>query len=99
MFYSVDFRPCPTSRGRDGWGQLGHVGQCWVSYGAPGVVGVDVGKGDDGAASERAHLLFAELGFAAGGEPDVFWHEGCADDGGLFAFDKGDAASRVLREA
>lgn len=71
----------------------------FTKFGAPGVVGVDVGKGDDGAASERAHLLFAELGFAAGGEPDVFWHEGCADDGGLFAFDKGDAASRVLREA
>lgn len=52
-------------------------------------VAVGIGEGDDLAALEDGELFGGELGFAAGGEPDVAGHDGGGDDGGFFGFDEG----------
>lgn len=52
-------------------------------------VAVGIGEGDDFAALEDSELFGGELGFAAGGEPDVAGHDGGGDDGGFFGFDEG----------
>ena len=59
--------------------------EVWEVGGAaePVVVGVYVREGYDLAAFEGGKAV-VELGFASGGEPEVFRHKGGADDGGLF---------------
>lgn len=64
----------------------------------PVVEGVDVGEGDDLSAGEDGEAVGVELGFAAGGEPEVAGHEAGADDGGLLGFDQGDGLAGIGRE-
>ena len=52
-------------------------------------VAVHVGEGDDFAAPEDGEFFGRELGFASGGEPDVFGHDAGGDDGSLFGLDEG----------
>ena len=69
----------------DGYGQSIYGGELF----GPLPVAVGVGKGDDFAAPEDGEFFGRELGFASGGEPDVFGHDAGGDDGGLFGFDEG----------
>ncbi len=80
--------------GADGDIEVGDAGQLL----GPGVEGVDVGEGNDFAADEDGQAVGVELGFAAGGEPEVAGHEAGADDGGLLGFDQGDGLAGIGRE-
>lgn len=65
-------------------------------FAGPFFVAVDIGKGYYFASFQDSQFLSAQLGFAAGGKPGVFGHQAGADDGGLFGFDEGYGAVRVL---
>ena len=76
---------------RYGYGQSLYGGELF----SPLPVSVGIGEGDDFAAPEDGELFGGELGFAAGGEPDVLEHDGRGDDGGLFGLDEGHGFSFV----
>lgn len=61
------------------------IGQS-AEFAGPFFVGVYVWEGYYFSALEDFEFVFVELGFASGGEPDVFWHQTGADYGGLFGF-------------
>lgn len=54
----------------------------------PFVVAVNVGEGDDGAATEDFDFV-SELCLAAYGHPDALGHQGGGDDGGFLGFNEG----------
>ena len=85
MVLPVLFRGVLLEDGADGDLEAGDGGE----FACPFFVGVYVGEGYYFAALQDFELFFAELGFSAGGEPDVFGHEAGADYGGFLGFYEG----------